>query len=48
MLEDAGTTDYKTLVEVVATPKGLKAVTAWLMTLGLSSQFSLATEQLYQ
>ena len=45
MVEEAGTTDYRALV---ATPKGLQAVTAWLMKLGLLSQFSLAAEQLYQ
>lgn len=45
MLEKAGTSDYRLLV---TTPKGLKAVTAWLMKLNLLPQFSLATEQLYQ
>ena len=45
MLKDAGTTDYE---KAVSTSKGLKAVTTWLMKLGLLSQFSLATEQLYQ
>ena len=45
MLEEAGTTDYG---KAVSTSKGLKAVTAWLMNLGLLSQFSLATKQLYQ
>ena len=34
--------------KAVSTSKGLKAVTAWLMKLGLLSQLSLATEQLYQ
>lgn len=37
MLEEAGTTDYRTLI---ATPKCLKAITAWLMKLGLLSQLS--------
>lgn len=45
MLEKAGTRDYRTLV---TTPKGLKAVTKWSMKLGLMSQYSLVTEQLYQ
>ena len=45
MLEEAGITDYG---KAVSTTKGLKAVTSWLMKLGLLSQFSLATEQLYQ
>lgn len=30
------------------TAKGLKVVTAWVLKQGLPSQFSLATEQLYQ
>ena len=37
--------DYK---KVVSTPRDLKAVTSWLMKLGLLSQFLLATEELYQ
>ena len=45
MLEEAGTTHYG---KAASASKGLKAVTAWLMKLGLLSQFSLATEQLYQ
>ena len=45
MLEEAGTMDYR---KIVSTPKGLKAVTSWLMKLGLLSQFSLAAEELYQ
>ena len=45
MLEEAGTTDYRKLV---TTSKGMKLVTKWLMKLGLLSQFSLSTEELYQ
>lgn len=37
--------DYKNLV---TTRNGLKVIIAWLMELGFLSQFSLATEQLYQ
>ena len=37
--------DYRKIVSI---PKGLKAVTSWLMKLGLLSQFLLAAEELYQ
>lgn len=45
MLEETSIMDYR---KAVSTPKILKAVTLWLIKLGLLSQFSLATKKLYQ
>ena len=45
MLCEAGTNSYQALTEL---PKPLKMLTAWLMKLGMLTQFSLAVQLLYQ
>ena len=45
MLREAGTNSYQALTE---SPKTLKTLTAWLMKLGMLTQFPLAVQLLYQ